>query len=417
MFWVATTILALTYIGVAITRLPRINVDRPSAAFSGAVLMVLFGVLSFDAAVRAIDFHIIALLLGMMMLVAALERAGFFVQVARRLLSVGTTPFRLLVVVVAGTGVLSALLVNDTVVLFLTPVVIQACRMLRANPVPYLLAEAMASNIGSTATIVGNPQNMLIGITSGITFTRFFLHLAPVAIAGCLALIAIVWLAYRREFSQAFDRQEELLRAGCQDQTTGNRWIWLILVLVIGAFFLSSTLRIDVSLIALVTGAAVLLISHARPSEVIARVDWVLLLFFVGLFVVIGGAREAGVMDVMLRMVSVTPDLPGIISLHLASAIISQLVSNVPLTMLVIPIIEGTPGNLLWLSLAAGATLGGNATLIGAVANIIVVERASREGVIVSFGEFLKVGVWVTLATLAISVGILALEWQLGLLV
>jgi Na+/H+ antiporter NhaD/arsenite permease-like protein len=283
--------------------------------------------------------------------------------------------------------------------------------------VPYLLAEAMASNIGSTATIVGNPQNMLIGITSGITFTRFFLHLAPVAIAGCLALIAIVWLAYRREFSQAFDRQEELLRAGCQDQTTGNRWIWLILVLVIGAFFLSSTLRIDVSLIALVTGAAVLLISHARPSEVIARVDWVLLLFFVGLFVVIGGAREAGVMDVMLRMVSVTPDLPGIISLHLASAIISQLVSNVPLTMLVIPIIEGTPGNLLWLSLAAGATLGGNATLIGAVANIIVVERASREGVIVSFGEFLKVGVWVTLATLAISVGILALEWQLGLLV
>jgi Na+/H+ antiporter NhaD/arsenite permease-like protein len=147
MFWVVTAILALTYLGVAITRLPHINVDRPSAAFTGAVLMVLLGVLSFDAAVRAIDFQIIALLLGMMILVAALERSGFFAYVATRLL----------VVVVVGTGILSAVLVNDTVVLFLTPVVIQACRMLRTNPVPYLIAEAMASNIGSTATIVGNP--------------------------------------------------------------------------------------------------------------------------------------------------------------------------------------------------------------------------------------------------------------------
>lgn len=416
MFWVATTILVLTYIGVAITRLPRINVDRPSAAFTGAVLMVVFGVLPFDAAVQAIDFQIIALLLGMMMLVAALERAGFFGYVATRLLSVGTTPVRLLAVVVVGTGILSAVLVNDTVVLFLTPVVIQACRMLRANPVPYLIAEAMASNIGSTATIVGNPQNILIGITSGISFARFFFHLAPVAALGCLALIAIVWLVYRREFSRPFAHDKDSQGADNPGQPIESRWAGLILVPVIVAFFLSSTLGVDVSLIALVTGAVVLLLSRARPSEIIGRVDWVLLLFFVGLFVVIGGAREAGVMDVMLQMVSVTPDLQGILSLHLASVIVSQLVSNVPLTMLVVPIIEGIPGNLLWLSLASGATLGGNATLIGAVANIIVVERASREGVIVSFGEFLKVGVLVTVVTLVISIGILALEWRLGLL-
>ena len=416
MFWVATAILVLTYIGVAITRLPHINVDRPSAAFIGAVLMVLFGVLSFDAAVRAINFQIIALLLGMMMLVAALERAGFFFQVASKLMSVGTTPVRLLVVVVVGTGVLSAVLVNDTVVLFLTPVLIQTCRMLRANPVPYLIAEAMASNIGSTATIVGNPQNILIGVSSGISFTRFFLHLAPVAALGCLALIAIMWLMYRKEFSRPFDLNTDRPSGEDLGQPVESRWAGLILVPVIVAFFLSSTLGVDVSFIALVTGAGVLLMSRARPSEIIARVDWVLLLFFVGLFVVIGGAREAGVLDIILRQVGLTPDLQGIGSLHLASVIVSQLVSNVPLTMLVVPLIEGTPGNTLWLSLAAGATLGGNATLIGAVANIIVVERASREGVIVSFGEFLKVGVLVTLATLAISVGILGLEWRLGLL-
>jgi Na+/H+ antiporter NhaD/arsenite permease-like protein len=264
---------------------------------------------------------------------------------------------------------------------------------------------------------------------------------------GCMALTAIVWLVYRKEFSSPFDLNIDLRSADDRRQPRESGWSGLILMPVVAAFFLSSTLGVDVSLIALVTGAAVLLLNRARPSEIIAigvtqlnkisqaenhtvpvqnypqlrksyaRVDWVLLLFFVGLFIVIGGAREAGVMDVMLQIVSVTPDLQGILSLHLASALVSQLVSNVPLTMLVVPIIEGIPGNLLWMSLASAATLAGNATLIGAVANIIVVERASREGVIVSFGEFLNVGILVTVVTLAISIGVLALEWRLGLLV
>jgi Na+/H+ antiporter NhaD/arsenite permease-like protein len=192
---------------------------------------------------------------------------------------------------------------------------------------------------------------------------------------GCLALTAIVWLVYRKEFSSPFDLNIDLHSADDRRQPRESGWSGLILMPVVAAFFLSSTLGVDVSLIALVTGAAVLLLNRARPSEIIARVDWVLLLFFVGLFIVIGGAREAGVMDVMLQIVSVTPDLQGILSLHLASALVSQLVSNVPLTMLVVPIIEGIPGNLLWMSLASAATLAGNATLIGAVANIIVVER------------------------------------------
>ena len=416
MFWVAAAVLAVTYIGIALTRLPRVNVDRTSAAFTGAVLMVLLGVLSFDAAVRAIDFHIIALLLGMMMLVAALDRAGFFTYVAARLLSVGTTPVRLLVLVVAGTAVLSAFLVNDTVVLLLTPVIIRACRLLRVNPVPYLIAEAMASNIGSTATIVGNPQNILIGVSSGISFTRFFLYLAPVAVAGCLALVSIMLLRYRREFSRPFSWDGVLPVATDEENAARARWMAFILAPVVVAFFLSSTLGVDVSLIALVTGAGVLLVSKVRPSEVIRGVNWVLLLFFVGLFVVIGGAQQAGVLDVALEHISVTPDIPGIVSVHLASTLVSQLVSNVPLTMLVIPLLEDVPGEVLWISLAAGATLGGNATIIGAVANIIVAEVAAREGVTVSFGEFLKTGILVTAATLAISIGILALEWRLGFL-
>lgn len=415
-FWTATGVLALTYLGIAFTRLPRVNIDRPSAAFTGAVLMVLLGVLSFGEAVRAIDFHTIALLLGMMMLVVVLQRAGFFTELAVRLLSIGTTPTRLLAMVVAATGVLSALLVNDAVVLLFTPVVVQACRILRANPVPYLIAEAMASNVGSTATVVGNPQNMLIGVTSGISFGRFFLYLAPVAAAGSVALIAVVWLLYRRQLNHAFVPAVAELRGAVRPDPRALRRASLIVVPTIAAFFLSSFLGVDLSLIALAAGAAVLLVSGVRPSEVIRSVDWVLLLFFAGLFIVIGGARQAGVLDRILEAIQVTPDLWGIASMHLVSAVVSQVVSNVPLTMLVIPVIEGVPGDVLWTSLAAGATLGGNATLIGAVANIIVAETASRNGVTLPFGEFLRVGLLVTLLTVGLSIGILALEWWSGFL-
>jgi Na+/H+ antiporter NhaD/arsenite permease-like protein len=416
-FWIAAAILGLTYLGVAVTRLPRVNVDRPSAAFTGAVLMILFGVLSFDAAVRAINFPTIALLMGMMMLIAALDRTGFFIYVAARLLAIGTTPARLLVMVVVITAVLSALLVNDTAVLLLTPVFIRACGLLRTNPVPYLIAEAMASNIGSTATMVGNPQNMIIGVSSGISFLSFFLYLAPVAVAGCLALVLLMYLVYRRDFRQAFTPDLARLQELGPDQPRAARRAALLLVPTVLAFFLSSFIGVDISLVALTAGGVVLLTSGVRPAEIIRGVDWVLLLFFAGLFVVIGGAREAGVLDLILAHINVAPDLRGIVSMHLASAAVSQLVSNVPLTVLVIPLIEETPGQVLWISLAAGATLGGNATLIGAVANLIVAEVALKDGVTVSFGEFIRVGLLVTVVTLGLSIGILALEWRLGWLV
>lgn len=416
MFLKAAVILALTYVGVAVTRLPRVNVDRPSAAFTGAVLMVLLGVLSFDAAMQEIDFHIIGLLLGMMLLVAVLKQAGFFTYLASRLLSIGTSPVRLMVIVVVATGVLSALLVNDAVVLMFTPVVVQACRSMRVNPVPYLIAEAMASNIGSTATMVGNPQNMLIGTKSGVSFGYFFLVLAPVAMASLAALVLVIWLFYRREFRNGFDADLTLLRGQAQVRPFVLRRALFILVPTIIAFFLSSTLGVSISVIALTAGAAVLLVARVRPADVMRDVDWVLLLFFVGLFVVIGGARQAGVLDVILDNVTITPDLKGMVVLHMVSTVVSQLVSNVPLTMLVVPIIEQVPGKLLWISLASGATLGGNMTIIGAVANLIVAEVAFRDGVSVPFRQFLSIGVVVTALTLALSIGILAVEWKLGFL-
>ncbi|MBI4202628.1 MAG: anion transporter [Chloroflexi bacterium] len=416
---IAGLVLAATYVGVAFTRLPHVNIDRPAAAMTGAVLMVVLGVLTFDQAVAAIDYHTLALLLGMMLLVVVLQGQGFFTLLVSRTVAIAGTPAKLMVGIVVVTAVSSAFMVNDVVVLLFTPVVVQACRLQGLNPVPYLIGEAMASNIGSTATIVGNPQNMLIGVTSGIPFDRFFGYLAPVAGAGTVILLVVLWAFYGRSWAKketpAIGRAIELVAPVPIDSRRLKRSIPLLAFATL-AFFLSSTVGISVPMVALAAGVAAMLTSGLRPSEVIRKVDWVLLLFFGGLFVVIGGARQAGVLDMFMDRVEVIPSLGGIVSIHGVSALMSQVVSNVPLTVLMIPLLERVPGDILWISLAAGATLGGNATIIGAVANIIVAEGAYREGVVIRFLEFLKVGLVVTALTILASIGILWVELEMGLL-
>ena len=414
----AGLILAGTYVGIAFTKLPWVNIDRPVAALAGAVLMVVLGVLTFEQAVQAIDYNTLALLLGMMLLVVVMQGQGFFALLATRFVAVAPTPARLMVSVVALTAVCSAFMVNDVVVLLFTPVVVQACRMQRVNPVPFLIGEAMASNIGSTATIVGNPQNMLIGVTSGISFARFFAYLTPVAVVSTALLLAVLWAFYGKTWSrngQADDPPGQGYAIVPVDMR-GLRLTAPVLLAAVAGFFLSSFVGEHVPIIDLFPGLAPLLLSGVKPSEVIQKVDWVLLLFFGGLFVVIGGARQAGGLDVFLDRTEVSASVAGIVSIHLVSAVVSQVVSNVPLTVLMIPLLERVPGDTLWISLASGATLGGNATIIGAVANIIVAEGAYKEGITIKFVEFLKVGLVVTVATLAASVGILWLEFALGVL-
>jgi Na+/H+ antiporter NhaD/arsenite permease-like protein len=415
---VALAVLAVTYAGIVFARLPRVNIDRPSAAFGGAVLMVLLGVLTVDEAIAVIDFDTIALLLGMMVIVAALQRDGFFTLLAEKSLALASTPRRLLAVTVVSTAVASAFLVNDAVVLLFTPVVIAACRSLRVNPVPYLVGEAMASNVGSTATMVGNPQNMIIGIASGLSFGRFSLHLAPVAAVATLTLLAVLLWAHRRELAaETTGRTATGLVApsgAAGYDLRAMRGSVAVLGLTIIGFFASPFIGLTVPMVALAMAALALIVSRARPADVIRDVDWVLLLFFAGLFVVIGGAHQAGVLDPLLEGVDLTPGLPSILSLHVVSAAVSQVVSNVPLSILMVPIIEQAPSPALWLSLASGATLGGNMTIIGAVANIIVAERAAREGVTLPWAAFAKVGVAVTALTLAEGVAILWAQQAMG---
>ncbi len=414
MILAAAIVLALTYIGVAFAHVPRLNIDRPSAAFIGGVLMVLLGVMSVQEAAAAINVDTISLLLGMMLVGSTLQSSGVMTYLAARALAIGVTPLRLLGVVVAATALLSAFFVNDAVVLLFTPVVIQTARALGANPIPYLIAEAMASNIGSAATIVGNPQNMLIGVVAGISFTKFFLLLLPVSVLSAAVLFLVVWWLYRREFRLTVVNYDPAPTATISVANTARMLV--VVVPMLAAFFFSASIGVDPSLVALAAGAGALLIGGVKPLQIMRGVDWVLLLFFAGLFVVMGGAQKAGLLNWALDSIKLQPGFLGILSIHAVSLVASQVVSNVPYTMLAIPILEKVPGHVLWLSLASAATLGGNLTLMGAVANLIVASGAEREGVSLSFWQFFRVGLIVTAVTLVISLGVLTAEFELGIL-
>lgn len=421
---IAAVVLVLTYIGISFTRLPHINIDRPAAALTGALLMVLLGVLNFNQAIASIDFHTITLLLGMMLLMAALQQADFFNVLAARSIALAARPWQMLMAVVLVTAAGSAFMVNDVVVLLFTPVVVAACRLLDRNPSPYLIAEAMASNIGSVATEIGNPQNMLIGVSSGISFTRFLLYLLPVAVVSVIILFVVIYMFYRRQMTAKFDAtrlnpQTLSVISGSPTPAARKRLLSFTLPifgLTILGLFLSSFLGIAVSVVAMTGGVAAVLFSSIKPSKLIHSIDWSLLLFFCGLFIVIGAAHQAGVLDVFMNTLYVQADQADIVSMHIFSVLVSQLVSNVPLTMLVIPVIKNIPGDVLWISLAAGSTLGGNATIIGAVANIIVAEQAYTQGVKLGWWEFTRVGLVVTVLTVAASIGILSAEYSMGLL-
>ncbi|MGH7125207.1 MAG: SLC13 family permease, partial [Stellaceae bacterium] len=281
----AVVIFLGTYTVVALGRLPGLRLDRAGAALVGASLMVGFGVLSFEDAARAIDMNTLVLLLGMMILVANLKLAGFFVLAGRWVALRARHPLGLLVGIVTISGVLSAFLVNDTVCLMLTPLVAELALALRRNPVPYLLALAMASNIGSVATITGNPQNIMIGSFSGISYPSFAAALAPVALAGLLVLVALLVLLYRSEF---------LARVRLEMPPATPRYhrgllirSMLAAVGMIACFF-AGVPPAEVAIV----GGALLLLTRLKPERIYREIDWSLLLLFAGLFVVVRGMEQ-----------------------------------------------------------------------------------------------------------------------------
>jgi len=408
---IALIIFGITYLGIIFTRLPGVNIDRPSAAYCGAIAMVLSGVLTPQEAIAAIDVNTIFLLLGMMIIIATLQLDGFFQLIARKTIAYSKNRFRFLTLIVLVTGLSSAFLVNDAVVLMFTPVIIQICRSSRLNPIPYLIAEILSSNVGSAMTITGNPQNMLIGIASGISYAEFIIRLLPVSLIGLFLIIGVIRLLYRKEFGNkdclVFPASEpvkpaNILRSGS------------VFALVVTGFFLGKQVHLSIPLIALTGSALILLLGKAKPSEIIHKVDWVLLLFFASLFIVVAAVERTGLLTNLLQGNPISPDMRGLCLVHGTSLFMSQIVSNVPFAVLMLPFLKATGSNMLWLGLASASTLAGNATIIGAMANLIVIESAEKDGVKISFMEFFKCGILVTLLTMPLSLGLLYLQYILG---
>lgn len=400
---IALIIFVITYIGIIFTRLPKVNIDRPSAAFIGAVAMLAFSVVSFEEAVSFIDFNTIFLLLGMMIVVAALKFDGFFNLITEKTLQFANSRLKLLIGVVFVTGIASAFLVNDAVVLIFTPIIISICSRVKINPLPYLIAEILSSNIGSVMTITGNPQNMLIGLNSGISYVDFILRLFPISFIGMILCVVVVRFIYRKEF-----KDKGLLTYIPENNYSVKNMYSSIIVfaLVVLAFFFGKLLGMSIAVIALAGASLIILFGKHKPEKLIKDVDWVLLLFFASLFIVVGAVQKVGILDSILE-IDLQENLSGLISIHSVSLVMSQILSNVPYTVLMLPLMNVVDSETLWLALASASTLAGNATIIGAMANIIVIESASNFGIKIGFWEFFKSGIIITILTFIVSVSLL----------
>jgi Na+/H+ antiporter NhaD/arsenite permease-like protein len=407
----AAVIFALTYLMIGLQRVPRLHLGRPAGALLGAVAMVACGVVDFESAKHAIDLDTILFLLGMMIVLAYLELSGFFQVVERRVLGLAHSARGLLWLVVVSSGLLAALFMNDTVCLMLTPVIVRVTRRLELPPGPYLIALATAANIGSSATIIGNPQNALIAVRSGLGLLPFARGLWLVAAIGLvLDGLLLAWM-YRRRITAA-----PLSVPPPRQPLTVQRWMLAAGMAAGAGMVIALALSAHPASAAMTAGAAVVLAGATRPRRALQEVDWSLLLFFGGLFVVMRGVDQAGLAHAVVAGVAgplASGDAGALARLGAAVTLLSQAVSNVPAVMLFLPAMEGLPAQAtgpMWLGLAAFSTLAGNLTIIGSVANVIVFESARREGVEVGFLEYLKVGAPLTLATLLVAWGVLALR-------
>jgi Na+/H+ antiporter NhaD/arsenite permease-like protein len=400
-----STIFGLTYLALAFGKIPGLRIDRAGIALVGAAAMMACGVLSMQDAARAVDYETIVLLFGMMVVVAYLRFAGFFSMATDWIAANFSGPFVLLAVTIALSGILSAFLVNDVVCVALTPLVLHLCQRLKRPPIPYLVGLATASNIGSVATITGNPQNIIIGSLSQISYLRFAARLAPIALIGLFINFAVVALVYRktlRETSHDSSTADESPRTHVH-QGLLYKSVTVTLV-TIGLFFAGQ----PIALVALIA-AGVLLLDRVRPEKVYRAVDWPLLVMFAGLFVVVH-AFEANVVQTWgLERQHALLESPVVLVSGL-SVVLSNLVSNVPAVLLFKPLMEVMPQKeLAWLALSMSSTLAGNLTVLGSVANLIVVENARRAGTELSFLEYLKVGVPLTVLTTLVGIAWLAL--------
>jgi len=402
---IALIIFIFTYIIIATQNIPKVHINRPAGALLGAVAMVLFGVISIKEAYAAIDLDIILFILGMMIIVAYAEVSGFFEIAENFILEKAKTASSLLLFLIFSSGLLSSLFMNDTICLILTPIVLRLTHKTNLNPVPYLIALATSSNIGSVMTIIGNPQNMLIGLYSKIPFLEFLRILAPITIIGLTLNFFVIRAIYKKEITnKPISVKEKDPKSTIQKELLVISLIAVILLLV----FLS--LGFSPPAVAMTLACFLILAGATKPRKALEQIDWTLLLFFSGLFIVMKAVGKSGITTAIFNYVRYyfsDGKMVQVLNLSIGSTVLSNIVSNVPAVMLFSHLFANlADSKLIWLTLAMSSTLAGNLTIIGSVANIIVFESA-KDKVRVGFFEYLKVGLPLTLITLILGIIVL----------
>jgi Na+/H+ antiporter NhaD/arsenite permease-like protein len=400
-------ILVATYLLIAVPQVRFVRLNRPAAALLGAVAMVTIGGLPLRDAYAAVDLDVIVFLLGVLLITGFLEVGGFFEWAARHIVRCARSPRMLLAAVVAASGLLSAFFVNDTICLVLTPLLVAALKPLKVKALPYLLAIALASNVGSAMTPMGNPQNMLIGVASGIHFARFIASLALPALGGLVIVFAVLAVLFRSDLRSPLAPYAEL-----PDVPFDRALVTRSLLVFVGA--LGGWLAgLSLPLVAIAAAGVLLLIAQRDPDRAFAKVEWPLLVFFAALFVVMRGARDLPLVASLSSAAGTQLHGAGLHDALVTSAAmvaLSNLVSNVPAVILWLPVVPKAPSpTFIWLVMAMSSTFAGNLTLLGSMANLIVAERAEARGERMSFMDYFKAGVPVTMLTLCWGIATLVL--------
>ncbi|MEO6605404.1 MAG: ArsB/NhaD family transporter [Aeromicrobium sp.] len=421
--YAAIAIFAGAYVLIATER-----VHRVAAAMGGAGLMLALRLIDGETAYRSeeagIDWNVIFLLLGMMMIVGVIKQTGLFeyMAIAAAQRAKGR-PYYLMVLLVVITALASALLDNVTTVLLIVPVTFLVCDRLDLPVVPFLIAEVLASNIGGTATLIGDPPNIIIASRADLTFNDFILNLAPAVVILMLAFLVVIRFMFRKSFIVSPDHVDSVMamspRAEIKDGVLLVKCM-VVLALVLAGFIMQTTLHLEPSVVALLGAGVLLLITKVTTYEALAEVEWETLAFFGGLFVMVGALVDTGVIEKVAEQLADASGgklLLATVIVLLASFVLSGLVDNIPYVAAMSPIVAnlvadfGSDGRVLWWALALGSDLGGNATAVGASANVVVLGIAAKRGAPISFWEFTKYGLVVTALSMLITLPYLWLRY------
>ncbi len=396
-FYIYSFVILLTIYGIAVGNYPKFRMNRATIALIGAVVLILINAISFEKALQAVDLNTILLLFSMMVINSNLKISGFFNKTTQFVLKYASTPTRLIFLVTFSSGILSALFLNDTIVLAVTPVLIDVLKKLKRNPIPYIIALVASANVGSSATLIGNPQNMIIGVSSGISFVDYTIIQSVPSIIGLVLINLIIIPLYRKEFSNEKFGTIHIERVYIYKPLLIKSIVSLIIMFGMLVF------GINLALSAFTAAAILLFTRRLKPERVFQEIDWSLLVFFSGLFIITDSIETSGIGNILF--VGMKPFFDGgLASFTVTTALLSNLVSNVPAVILIKPLIPMMGSeDKVWMVLGFASTFAGNLTLLGSVANLIGIEIARKQNIIISFWEYLKSGILITILTIAVG--------------